>query len=200
MRNHVRTAPPRAVVHAIRGAGAATVLLLAAACGSDYVPASQAAPVGSQPAATEQAPASAAGGLATAPTTVGTVVTSEGYTLYRFSKDTAKPSTSACVGTCATAWPPVPGDGVPAVDGLSADLVGTVGRADGTQQLTLGGWPLYRFAKDTAPGDVKGQGVGGTWQAIGPNGEPAGGSAPAPAPAPAPEPAPAYDTGGSGGY
>ncbi|MEK6439705.1 hypothetical protein [Pseudonocardia sp. T1-2H] len=37
-----------------------------------------------------------------------------------------------------------------------------------------GGWPLYRFAKD-APGDVKGEGVGGTWQAIGVNGKPAAG-------------------------
>lgn len=179
MRNPARPAAPRAVVHTIRGAGAAAVLLLAAACGSGYVPASQAVPVGSPPATAEQAPAADPAGLATAPTAVGTVVTSEGYTLYRFAKDTATPSTSTCVGKCATAWPPVLGDGVPAVDGLSADLVGTVGRADGTQQLTLNGWPLYRFADDTAPGDIKGQGVGGSWQAIGPDGRPATAAAPA---------------------
>ncbi len=187
MRSPARTAPPRAVVHTIRAAGAASVVLMAAACGSGYVPASQAVPVGSAPAAAVQAPASDAGGLATASTTVGTVVTSEGYTLYRFSEDTAKPSTSSCVGACATAWPPVLSDGVPAVDGLSADLVGTVGRADGTQQLTLNGWPLYRFAKDAAPGDVNGQGVGGTWQAIGPDGKPAAA-------------APAHQAGGNSGY
>jgi len=128
---------------------------------------------------------------------VGTVVTSQGYTLYRFAKDTAKPSKSTCAGGCATTWPPVLGDGVPSVDGLSADLVGTVGRADGTQQLTLNGWPLYRFAKDTAPGDVRGEGVGGSWQAIGPDGKPAAAAA-KPAPAPAPEPAPAYGSGSSG--
>ncbi|MBN9101782.1 MAG: hypothetical protein J0I49_27340 [Pseudonocardia sp.] len=179
MRPHAPTAPPRAVVPTIRAAGAACLVLLAAGCGSGYVPASEAVPVGSRPAATVQAPAADAGGLATASTTVGTVVTSEGYTLYRFSQDTATPSTSTCVGACATAWPPVLGDGVPAVDGLPADLVGTVGRPDGAQQLTLNGWPLYRFAEDTAPGDVNGQGVGGTWQAIGPDGTPAGAAAPA---------------------
>lgn len=179
MRTLPRTEPPRAVVHPIRAAGAASLVLLATACGSDYVPASQAVPVGVSPGTA----APAAGGLATARTAVGTVVTSGGCTLYRFAKDTAKPPTTTCVGACATAWPPVLGDGVPAVDGLSADLVGTVGRPDGSQQLTLNGWPLYRFAKDTAPGDVKGQGVGGTWQAIGPDGRPAG-------------PAPAADTGG----
>lgn len=173
MRTHARTAA--------RTVGAAAVVLLATACGSGYVPASEATPVGAPPSAAVQAPASDAGGLATASTTLGTVVTSEGYTLYRYAKDTAKPSVSTCVGPCAAAWPPVLGDGVPAVNGLSADLVGTVGRADGTRQLTLGGWPLYRFAKDTAPGDVRGQGVDGAWQAIGPDGSPAG---------------PAADTGG----
>ena len=174
MRTHARTAPPRAVVHTIRAAGAVSLVLTVAACGSGYVPASEAVPVGSAPSAAVQAPASDAGGLATASTTVGTVVTSEGHTLYRFSEDTAKPSASTCVGACATAWPPVLGDGVPAVDGLPADLVGTVRRADGTEQLTLDGWPLYRFAEDTAPGEVNGEGVGGTWQAIGPDGTPAG--------------------------
>jgi predicted lipoprotein with Yx(FWY)xxD motif len=160
---------------------AAAALLTAAACGSGYVPASQAAPVGSPPnaaeplgdvgAAAQSAPAHP-GGIATASTTIGTVVTSEGYTLYRYAKDTAKPSASTCVGGCATAWPPVLGDGVPAVEGISADLVGTVGRPDGTQQLTLNGWPLYRFAKDAAPGDINGEGVDGAWQAIGPDGAP----------------------------
>jgi hypothetical protein len=60
---------------------------------------------------------------------------------------------------------------------VPADLVGTVGRPDGTQQLTLNGWPLYRFAKDTAPGDVNGEGVDGTWRAIGTDGKPVAGSA-----------------------
>jgi predicted lipoprotein with Yx(FWY)xxD motif len=31
----------------------------------------------------------------------------DGRTLYRFDKDTAKPSKSNCEGDCATAWPPL---------------------------------------------------------------------------------------------
>ena len=38
-------------------------------------------------------------------------------------------------------------------------------RPDGTTQVVLAGHPLYRFAADTAPGDVSGQGVVGTWYA-----------------------------------
>jgi predicted lipoprotein with Yx(FWY)xxD motif len=180
------------VEHTIRAAGTAALLLVATACGSGYVPASQAVPVGSSPGPAARAPASPAGGLSIASTPIGAVVTSEGHTLYRYAKDTATPPTTTCVGACATAWPPLPGDGVPAVDGLSADLVGTVGRPDGTQQLTLDGWPLYRFAGDTAPGDVHGHGVGGTWQAIAPDGTPVAATAPDAAPDTAP------DTGGSG--
>ncbi|MEV7612522.1 SCO0930 family lipoprotein [Streptomyces sp. NPDC089799] len=102
---------------------------------------------------------------------VGTVVTdSEGASLYRFDKDTAKPPKSACEGDCAKAWPPVPADGAAATTGIEAGLIGSVTRADGTKQLTLGGWPVYRYAKDTAPGEAKGEGVGGTWHALAPDG------------------------------
>ena len=39
---------------------------------------------------------------------LGTVVVDgQGYTLYRFDKDTAKPPTSNCAGECAQQWPPV---------------------------------------------------------------------------------------------
>jgi len=33
-----------------------------------------------------------------------------------------------------------------------------------------GDWPLYRFAGDHAPGDVNGQGSGGVWFAMAPDG------------------------------
>ncbi|MFD0447742.1 hypothetical protein ACFQ10_43930 [Streptomyces indonesiensis] len=49
--------------------------------------------------------------------------------------------------------------------------MGSVTRADGTKQLTLAGWPVYRFAGDNKPGDTKGQGVGGTWNALAPDGK-----------------------------
>ncbi|MEU6890641.1 SCO0930 family lipoprotein [Streptomyces sp. NPDC046557] len=103
---------------------------------------------------------------------VGSVVTdSAGLTLYRFDKDTAKPPTSNCSGDCATAWPPVPAADVSAAAGIDAAQLGEVTRADGSKQLTLGGWPVYRYAKDTQAGEAKGEGVGGTWHALAADGK-----------------------------
>jgi Secreted repeat of unknown function len=92
--------------------------------------------------------------------------------LYRFDKDTAKPtSKSACEGTCAKVWPPaLTNDGKPTIKGVSSKLVGTVARADGTRQLTVAGWPLYRYIGDKTPGKWRGQNVAGTWFVIKPDG------------------------------
>ncbi len=126
--------------------------------------------------------------LATRQTPLGLVATSDGFTVYEYTKDTNKPSASNCTGACATAWPPVLAGDTPWLKGVSADKVGSVDRPDGTKQLTLNGWPLYRYAKDTKAGDTTGNGVGGTWKALNPEGKPvapnapaAGGTAPAPA-------------------
>ncbi len=103
---------------------------------------------------------------------LGKVVTdSEGFTLYRFDKDTASPPKSNCEGDCATAWPVVPAGNVTAAVGTDASLMGEVARSDGTKQLTIAGWPMYRYAKDAKPGDANGQGVGGTWFAAAPDGK-----------------------------
>ncbi|WP_369355140.1 SCO0930 family lipoprotein [Streptomyces sp. cg2] len=102
------------------------------------------------------------------------VTDAQGMTLYRFDKDTAKPPTSNCSGACATTWPPVPADGATAPAGIAPDALGSVTRADGTKQLTVNGWPAYRYAKDTRPGDTKGQGLGGTWHALASDGTKAG--------------------------
>ncbi|GAA3869372.1 hypothetical protein GCM10022243_38600 [Saccharothrix violaceirubra] len=103
---------------------------------------------------------------------LGTVLTdAQGMTLYRFDKDTAKPSESTCDGDCAAKWPPaLAGDGDIQVEGVDRSLVGTVDRQEG-KQLTIAGWPLYRFAQDQAPGEAKGQGVGGTWFAAATDGK-----------------------------
>ncbi|MYT27169.1 hypothetical protein GTW69_44085, partial [Streptomyces sp. SID7760] len=103
---------------------------------------------------------------------VGSVVTdSAGMALYRFDKDTAQPPKSNCDGDCATVWPAVPADDASAAAGIDAALVGSVARTDGSKQLTLGGWPVYRYAKDTKAGEAKGEGVGGTWHALAPDGK-----------------------------
>nr|BFD90248.1 hypothetical protein KitaXyl93_16080 [Kitasatospora sp. Xyl93] len=116
---------------------------------------------------------------------LGTIVTdSAGFTLYRFDQDRNSPPESSCNGSCAVVWPPEHADGDVTVKGIDSKLVGTVTRADGTEQVTLNGWPAYRYSPDTKPGDTKGQGVGGTWFALTPGGDRAGtpgGSTPNPA-------------------
>ncbi|MEU9997837.1 hypothetical protein [Streptomyces sp. NPDC050848] len=111
------------------------------------------------------------------------VVNGAGFTLYRFDNDTANPSKSTCNDACATTWPPVvvaPGGRI-FIDGVKKSDVGVVKRDDGKLQVTIGGWPVYRFNKDLKPGDTNGQGVGGTWFGVTPNGKKAGGGASAPA-------------------
>ena len=138
---------------------------------------------GTDAGAASPAPAAvppAAGGvdLTAAQLPLGTVVTSGGATLYRFDKDTPKPPSTTCNGACATTWPPllITG-GAPALSGVEQSLVGTVTRPDGARQVTLNGWPLYRYSKDT-PGAATGEGIGGTWHAVAPTGKPAVATAP----------------------
>ncbi|MYT74803.1 MULTISPECIES: SCO0930 family lipoprotein [unclassified Streptomyces] len=114
---------------------------------------------------------------------LGKVLTdSAGMTLYRFDKDTAKPPRSNCDEACLKTWPAVPASGAKAATGVDSSLLGSVTAADGTKQLTVAGWPVYRYAMDSSPGDAKGQGVGGVWYAAAPDGKkasPAAAAAPA---------------------
>lgn len=98
------------------------------------------------------------------------VTDGDGLPLYRFDKDTPKPSKSNCEGECAKAWKPVPADKPPMATGVDPILMGTLTRPDGTKQLTIAGWPQYTSNEDKSPGDMKGQGKGGTWFATAPNG------------------------------
>ncbi|MGW4893253.1 hypothetical protein ACWEQL_13460 [Kitasatospora sp. NPDC004240] len=163
---------------ALLTAAGLTTLALVTACGSSG-DGGAAAPATSAPA-TSAAPSAPptgapAGGsplqVATDPKLGPIVTDAAGLTLYRFDKDTAKPPVSNCNGNCAVTWPPVPAGDPAAVKGLDAKLVGSVTRADGAKQLTLNGWPLYRYAPDTKPGETKGQGVGGNWFVVAPTGE-----------------------------
>ncbi|MFI5932989.1 hypothetical protein [Actinoplanes sp. NPDC051494] len=100
------------------------------------------------------------------------LVNGAGLTLYRFDEDEAKPSKATCNGECATTWPPVTvkAGGKVFIAGVDKKDVGFVKRDDGKLQVTVGGWPVYRFAKDTKAGDTKGQGVGDTWFGVRPDG------------------------------
>jgi predicted lipoprotein with Yx(FWY)xxD motif len=109
--------------------------------------------------------------LATASTSLGTVVVDgKGLTVYVFDKDAKGATSSACSGGCATTWPAVETSSTtPGVSGVSGS-VGTITGTDGKLQVTLDGLPLYTFASDSAAGDVKGQGIGGIWWVVAPDG------------------------------
>jgi predicted lipoprotein with Yx(FWY)xxD motif len=99
------------------------------------------------------------------------VVTGGGLTVYIYLPDQTHPSVTTCTGDCANDWPPILENGPkPAVAGISKARIGTVGRPDGRRQLTLNGYPLYRFAADRLPGDIRGEAVGDTWFAVDPEG------------------------------
>jgi predicted lipoprotein with Yx(FWY)xxD motif len=158
-------------------AAAAAVSL--GACGTSSTIAGVPSPAPVAAPAAAPAPAAPAGPALTASPTaaLGTVVVDgTGYTLYRFDKDKPKPSKSNCNGSCATQWPPVlVASAAEAkevkLDGVDAGAVNTVKRADGKLQLTIGGWPVYRYSGDKAAGDTTGQGVGKVWFAVTPAGK-----------------------------
>ncbi|MFE5538997.1 hypothetical protein ACFQ78_25075, partial [Streptomyces sp. NPDC056519] len=178
---------------------AVVVALTATACGGDdtagnakpagaaaVAPAAGAGDYGSDygaGSANATADAKGAGQLAIAQNEqIGALLTdSAGMTLYRFDKDTAKPPKSNCDGDCAKAWPAVAAGDATAAAGMDASLLGEVVRTDGSKQLTVAGWPVYRYSKDTKAGETNGQGVGGTWFALAPDGKKAAKAAAAPA-------------------
>lgn len=94
----------------------------------------------------------------------------EGRTLYLFTPDRTNPSRSTCDGECAATWPPLLATGEVNTAGVDPALVGEVERADGTRQVTVGGWPVHTFTGDTSPGQTTGHGARGVWFVI----EPAG--------------------------
>lgn len=99
------------------------------------------------------------------------VVDSEGFTLYRFDNDTKEPPTTNCAADCLVQWPAAVAPDDIELDGIDEGIVGTLTRDDGTEQVTLDGWALYRFAADANPGDTSGHGVGEVWWAVTPDGE-----------------------------
>jgi predicted lipoprotein with Yx(FWY)xxD motif len=88
----------------------------------------------------------------------GVIVDEAGMTLYTFDKDT-EPGKSACTGECATIWPAAI---VQADDRASGDWSFATA-VNGQKQWAYKGHPLYRFAKDTQPGQTNGDGVKGVW-------------------------------------
>jgi len=91
------------------------------------------------------------------------LVNGSGSTLYYRTTDFQSNGTSTCTGTCTTVWPVFYTANLVLPPGLNAGSFKAVTRADGKQQLTYNGWPLYFYYSDQKPGDDLGQGISGIW-------------------------------------
>jgi predicted lipoprotein with Yx(FWY)xxD motif len=173
----------------ITGVAIAGALLLAACGGSGSHSSSASTPI-------KSTKATAAVSLGMTP--LGNVlVDSEGRTLYGFTNDTN--GMTSCYGTCAQNWPPTTvSAGWTAGTGLNRAVFHTIKRADGQLQLVAGKWPLYRFAGDSQPGDVNGQGSLGKWFVVRADGSLMKGTAsPSASPNTAPSTSPSSSSGSS---
>lgn len=99
-------------------------------------------------------------GCATTGQSSGPVTDRSGMTLYTFDKDEPGSGESACYGSCAENWPPVP------AAEAGGEPFGSITRDDGMRQLTYRGHPVYYYAGDSSPGDMNGAGLGGVWHVI----------------------------------
>ncbi len=146
----------------LAAAAIALVALVVAGCGG-----------GSDQATAASSSSNTAGGSSTIGVSdVGSLgkvlVDSQGRTAYLFEKDTGPKST--CSGACAVEWPPVTTNGKPSAGtGVTASMLGTTKRSDGTTQVTYNGHPLYLFQGDMKPGDATGENVsafGAEWYVL----------------------------------
>jgi predicted lipoprotein with Yx(FWY)xxD motif len=116
----------------------------------------------------------ASSGLGVARTSLGKVlVDGTGMTVYLLTAD--RPGKSTCDSTCLSLWPPVPALAKGMKPAGVTGALGTATATSGQPMQTVGGWPLYTFVEDKAPGDITGQGMknfGGTWYAVSPSGQP----------------------------
>jgi predicted lipoprotein with Yx(FWY)xxD motif len=150
------------------------VTLAVTACGKGS-PAGGAygAPVSSTPATSSASPGPAQAGtgqtgpLKTETTSAGMVLaSSNGLTLYYYTGDKPGSGTSACTGSCASAWPPLTAPvKAPAGVRLPGPL-GMITRPGGVKQVTLNGYPIYFYSGDKAPGQDTGNGIEGAWHVI----------------------------------
>jgi len=130
---------------------------LLAACGSSGTSSgasggsTSSTPAASPSSASAAKASTSAAGIKTTSTGKGTVLTTaQGFTIYWFAIDT--PTKSNCNGQCTSFWPPLTGTPSMASGASLTGKFGTIKRADGTEQATYEGHPLYLFAGDKAAG------------------------------------------------
>jgi predicted lipoprotein with Yx(FWY)xxD motif len=140
---------------------------LAAACSSGASGADTSAPaakgVTTAAVTTAATQPSGATGVKVGDTALGKVLTdARGFTLYTFKNDVAGSGKSAAEKLAAV-WPPLSLDAAPSNVAGATGAWAVFTRADGKKQVTYNGSPLYTYANDQAPGDTKGDKVGGVW-------------------------------------
>jgi predicted lipoprotein with Yx(FWY)xxD motif len=163
----------REITMIIAAAASLAIALVAAGCGSSAGGYSS-APYGSPVQASAPSGIGVAASVGVANSRLGRIVVdNKGRTLYLFEKD--KNRRSACYGLCATYWSPLLTHGKPvARTGVRQLLVGVTRRANGSEQVTYAGHPLYRFVEDRQAGQTKGEGLqefGGGWEVLSPAGK-----------------------------
>ena len=176
---HLRRSPGRRLLAGSLVLGAAAA---AAACSSSSSSGTAAGSSSSSPAS---APASASATAAVTISTksvpgVGTVlVNAQGKTLYMLTADKGGKITCTVASGCIKAWPETAlamgMTSAKAGSGVQASMLGTLKDASGNLEVTYNHWPLYTFAGDSGPGQVKGQGLtafGGTWYVLDSSGNP----------------------------
>ncbi|MEA2622177.1 MAG: hypothetical protein QOH61_1087 [Chloroflexota bacterium] len=143
------------------------IAVLIAACGASGTATvkptgtAAAAPTGTAAPVVSMAPGGST--VATASTSLGTVlVGSNGMTLYIFDADT-EANKSTCSGGCASNWPALTATGTATAGTGVTGTLATFARDDGTMQVSYNTKPLYFFAGDSAAGQTNGDGVGGKW-------------------------------------
>ena len=108
--------------------------------------------------------------VATDPKLGEILVDGKGMTLYMYTVD--GPNQSNCTGGCLVKWPPLLTQGSPKLgEGVDDSLVGTATLADGSMIVTYNKMPLYYWVNDASSGDTTGQGVGGVWYVVSPDGK-----------------------------
>jgi predicted lipoprotein with Yx(FWY)xxD motif len=143
------------------------VMLAISGCASNATPGDGTGITGNTPTA---APTTGSGSGAVVKTATAmvdgqskTILTdANGMTLYYFTPDTA--TKTACTGACAQTWPPLlfQGSGkVTSATQLPGELEAY--QNDNGNQVLYNDHFLYTYSVDTAPGDTKGQDVGGKW-------------------------------------
>ncbi len=104
-------------------------------------------------------------------TSIGKILmTSSGFTLYRFTRDPRNEDTCVKISKCAASWPPLRTSGKPiAGPGVKASLLSSISLPGGVRQVTYAGHPLYTYAAAYEREEttyVGAMAFGGTWDGV----------------------------------